>query len=166
MIKNWESRNGDENDLVLCLLISENKKEKSSIHGRCETALFDWYDVYHWWQHIFCSQRIPGSEIQVCHVISSTMILAYMTSLTLRSQSKAAPILCLLHIGQAAGQGTTSQQSGTGLHSMACEVLPQGKCKPVFLDMQILAGKQDFKWPPKQHCDQYSKWQHYPGLLN
>ena len=30
-----------------------------------------------------------------------------------------------------------------GTHSLACEVLHQGRSKPVFVDMQILAGKQE-----------------------
>ena len=50
----------------------------------------------------------------------------------------------------------TSQRNWTGPHSMACEVLPQGRCKPLFSDMWTLVGKQDFKWSPIQHSDQYS----------
>ena len=41
---------GVEDDVVMCLLMSKNKKEskkKSSVHRRCEAALGDWYDVHH-----------------------------------------------------------------------------------------------------------------------
>ena len=46
--------------------------------------------------HFFCSQRIPGLKFQVHHAISPTTIQAYMTSLTLKSWSKVAPVLCPL----------------------------------------------------------------------
>ena len=44
----------------------------------------------------FHSQRIPGLETQVHHVISPMTTLAYMTSLTLTRPSKVALVLCLL----------------------------------------------------------------------
>ena len=40
----------DENDVVSCLLVAENKKEckkESLVCGRCETALRGWYNVHH-----------------------------------------------------------------------------------------------------------------------
>ena len=50
-------------------------------------------------------------------------------------------------------------------HSMACEVLPQGKCEPAFPNIQTLARKQDFKWPPAQHHGQYFNRGYCFGLL-
>ena len=49
-----------------------------------------------------------------------------------------------------------------GKHSMTHVVLPQDRCKPVFPNMQTFAGKQDIKWPPKQHSGQFNKWQYHP----
>ena len=38
------------------------------------------------------------------------------------------------------------QVNGTEqVHTLTCEVLPQGRCKPIFPDMRTLAGKHDFK---------------------
>ena len=91
---------GDENDIVLCSLTKENKKDNTKkkvlfmedVKQPSEADMMCTIDG----DSFFCSQRIPGLETQVHHAISPMTILAYMTSLTLTSPSKVAPVLYLL----------------------------------------------------------------------
>ena len=145
---------GDGEDLVLCPLMSESKKEiekkkvRFTENGKqpLEAGMMCTIDG----DTFFCSWRIPGPETQEHHVISSTMPLAYMTSPTSICPSKATPVLCLLQKRKTLSQGAASWWDWTGhTYSIASEVLPQGRCEPVFPNVWTLAGKQDFKRPLK-----------------
>ena len=91
---------GDEDDVVFCLLTSESEKDckknkawfMKDVKKPSEAGMMCTIDG----DKFFCSQRRPGSVIQVHHAISPMTILAYMTSQTLISQSKVALVLCLL----------------------------------------------------------------------
>ena len=67
---------------------------------------------------------------------------------------------------QTLSQCLTSRWDWTSPHSMAHEVLPKGRCEPVFLDMWTFAGNKNFKWSMKQHHGQVYRWQYHPWLLN
>ena len=91
---------GNEDDLVLCSLMSESKKESK------KKKLWFTEDVKQPLEAVmlctinndtfFCSQRIPGLETQEYNAIQSTMTLASMTSPTSMCPSKIALVLCLL----------------------------------------------------------------------
>ena len=90
----------DEDDVLLCLLLSESKKECKNkkvwfvedVKQPLEIGMMCTIDG----NTFFCSQRISGLETQVHHSISPTTILAYMMSPILMSPSKVAPALCPL----------------------------------------------------------------------
>ena len=50
--------------------------------------------------------------------------------------------------------------------SIAHGVWTKARCKPVFPVMQTLAGRENFKWPSKQHCSQVYGWQYHPWSPN
>ena len=92
--------NKDEDDMVLCSLITENKKENAKkkvwfaedVKQPSKAGMMCSIDG----DTFFHLPRIPGSKTQVHHVISPMTILAYMTSPTSMSPSKVAPVLCPL----------------------------------------------------------------------
>ena len=90
----------DEDNLVLCLLMSESKKESKKkkvwfvedVTQPLEVGMMCTIDG----DTFFHSQRIPGLETQVYHATSPMTTLAYMMLPTSTSPSKVAPVLCLL----------------------------------------------------------------------
>ena len=86
----------------------------------------------------FCSQRIPGSETQAHHVISPTMILAYMISPTLTSLSKVALVLCLLQRKAS----SKSRYIKSGPYPMACEFCPKVGANLFSLTYELSQGNK------------------------
>ena len=90
----------DEDEVVLCLLTKENKKENAKkkvwfmedVKQPSKAGMMCTIDG----DTFFCSQRILGSETEVHHAISPMTILASMMSPTSTIPSKVAPVLCLL----------------------------------------------------------------------
>ena len=145
MRKQKKTVDKDEDDLVLCLLMIENKKE-SSVWGRCWTALWGWYDVYHWWGHIFFIYEEHMDWRFWC--ITPYHEQWYPSIWHHQHQQVDPKKLCYYACyekRQASHEHPTSQWDWTGSHSMACEVLSLGRGKPVLPNMQTLAGKNNFK---------------------
>ena len=111
--------------------------------------------------HSIYSERKHVLETLEHLVTSQTTIPFSLMPLKLMSHWKAAWGTCQWWKKEASCQPPTSWHYWTCPYSMACEVLPQGRCKPVFPDMWMLAGKQDLKWPPKQCHGQILQWRYY-----
>ena len=82
------------------------------------------------------------------------------------SQFKEVLGTCQLQKRAASFKHLTSWWNLMSPYSMTCKVLPQGRCKPVFPHMWTLTGKENYKWPSKQHCGQIIGWQYHLRLMN
>ena len=79
-----------------------------------------------------------------CHTINNDTGLFYIININELIQGSARIMPATKR--QASCQCPTSWWNWTGLHSMAHEVLPKGRCKPVFPNVWTLAEKDNIKW--------------------
>ena len=68
----------DENNLMLCSLVSDNKKEKEEKKAWFMENVKKWYVMYHQWKNLTYSQGTHGLAILALHSTSSIVILVSM----------------------------------------------------------------------------------------
>ena len=140
---------GDEDDLVLCLLMRESKKEikkkkvrfMEDIKQSLEAGMMCTIDGDTFFS--FTKNTWIGDSGASCHITNNDTGLYDIIDFDESTQGSSSimPATKTGKLQVKVWQVDETEQ----VHTLCCEVLPHGRSKHVFANVQTIAGKQDIK---------------------